>query len=462
MQASGDASAIDQVARACGGVAIGATEAQSHMARVSATIREQSATLASLQAVTGSLTAEQAEAARSVAAARRIADESSANVETGAAMIAASVGDFASLTDLVVTLDAHIARFAAAMEDARRVTADIDALARTTNVLALNAAIEAARAGGAGTPFAVVADEVKRLAASTRAANDTIETRLASLHQEASGIATDLGAGVAQAKRAQERFGAIDGVLGEVTRLARLVTEQSDEMTRSTALVQANVERVRDGLDGFAADARVNEEQLGEAERNVTQLEVLANGMFDRLVTGGFAADDGSFVAQAIAARDRVQALVEQAIGRSEVSEAAVFDTAYRPIPGSQPPRFDVGFNAFADHYIRPILDEVKASDPRIEGSVCSDNNGYLVTHVSERSLPPRPGDVDWNDLHCRNRRIFLDSATARAIASDAPFMMSVYQIQRRSQQVIVKSVYVPLCFCGRRWGNFELAYHDA
>ncbi|WP_174291023.1 methyl-accepting chemotaxis protein [Sphingomonas bacterium] len=462
MQASGDASAIGQVARACGGVAIGATEAQSHMARVSSTIREQLAKLASLQTVTGVLTAEQAMAAQSVDQARRVAEESSANVEAGAAVIAASVSDFAALTDLVVLLDAHIARFAAATEDARRITADIDALARTTNVLALNAAIEAARAGGAGTPFAVVADEVKRLAASTRAANETIGARLASLQQEASGIATDLGAGVVQARRAQERFGAIDGVLGEVTRLARLVTHQSDEMTRSTALVQANVERVRDGLNGFVADARTNDEQLGEAERNITHLEVLANGMFDRLVTGGFAVEDGAFVAQAIAGRDRVKALVEGAIARGEISERAVFDTDYRPIPGSQPPRFDVRFNDFADRHIRPILDEWSASGERVEGCVCSDINGYLVTHVSERSKPPRPGDVDWNDLHCRNRRIFLDSATSRAIASDAPFMMSVYQIARRSQQVIVKSVYVPLSFNGRRWGNFELAYHDA
>jgi methyl-accepting chemotaxis protein len=462
MRASGDASAIGEVARACGDVAIGATEAQGHMARVSSSIRDQLSKLAALQTITGSLTAEQAAAAQSVAAARRIADESSANVEAGAAMIAASIGDFASLTELVVTLDAHIARFADAMEDARRVTASIDSLARTTNVLALNAAIEAARAGGAGTPFAVVAEEVKRLAASTRAANDTIEVRLASLHQEASGIAADLDAGVVQARRAQERFGTIDGVLGEVTRLARLVTRQSDDMTRSATLVQANVERVRDGLDGFVAEAGANERQLGEAERNITQLEVLANGMFDRLVTGGFAADDGAFVTRAIAARDRVQALVEEAIAAGTLAEADAFDTDYRLIPGTQPPQFAVRFNAFADRYIRPVLDEATASDRRIEAGVCSDMNGYLPTHISARSQAPRPGDIEWNDFHCRNRRMFLDSATARAIASDAPFMMSVYQIQRRSQQATVKSVYVPLWFGGRRWGNVELAYHDA
>jgi len=462
MQASGDATAIDEVAKACSAVAIGASEAHGHLARVSETIRDQLATLAGLQQVTTQLSAEQAEAAESMQEARRIAEHSSANVQAGTALIANSIGDFESLTALVVKLDGHIARFAAAMEDVRRVTVDIDALAGTTNVLALNATIEAARAGAAGSTFAVVADEVKRLAASTRAANDTIGARLSSLHQEASGIAEDLTAGVEQARRARERFGAIDGVLDEVTRLAELVTQQSQDMTRSAETMHAGVNRVGDGLDGFVRDARANSEQLGLAEHNVTELEVLSNGMFDRLVTGGFARDDAAFVQLAIEGRDRVKALVEAAIARGEIDEAAVFDTSYRPIPGSAPTRYDNRFNTFADLNIRPIIDALTEAEARVEGSVCSDVNGYLPTHISARSLPPRAGDVDWNDLHCRNRRILMDAATARAVASTAPFMMAVYQIQRRSQQMVIKSVYVPLFFNGGRWGNFEIGYRDA
>ena len=348
------------------------------------------------------------------------------------------------------------------MEDVRRVTATIDALSRTTNVLALNATIEAARAGEAGRGFAVVADEVKRLAASTRSANDAIEIKIASLHQEANGIVADLGVGVHKAREAQDRFGAIDGVLGEVTRLAQLVTQQSDEMVRSTELVQDGVDRVRDGLDGFVRDARANGEQLGEAERNVTELEVTANRMFDRLVTGGFARDDRRFVEVAIAGRDAVQELVEAALAKGELTEGAVFDTDYRAIAGSAPTRYDNRFADWADAHIRPILDQIIESDARIEGSVCSDVNGYLPTHISTSCKAPRPGDVDWNDLNCRNRRILMDSATARAVESTAPFTMSVYQINRRSQRVTIKSVYVPLFVNGRRWGNYEIGYHDA
>ena len=251
-------------------------------------------------------------------------------------------------------------------------------------------------------------------------------------------------------------------MLGEVTRLAELVTQQSDEMVRTSNLVESGVTRVRDGLDGFVRDARANGEQLVAAERNVTELEILSNRMFDRLVTGGFARDDQRFVEIAIAGRDEVQALVEAAIARGEIGAGAVFDTNYREIAGSAPPRYDTRFADWADAHISPVINRVHRSHPRIEGSVCSDVNGYLPTHVTDRSLTPRPGEVDWNDLNCRNRRILMDAATERAVRSTAPFTMSVYQINRRSQRVIVKSVYVPLFFNGRRWGNFEIAYHDA
>ena len=103
----------------------------------------------------------------------------------------------------------------------------------------------------------------------------------------------------------------------------------------------------------------------------------------------------------------------------------------------------------------------MNASDPAIEGSICSDMNGYLPTHQSARSKPPRPDDPEWNDRNCRNRRIVMDDQTQRALKSDAPFMMAVYHLSRGGEEMMVKNVYVPLRINGRRWGNFEVAYVD-
>ena len=71
---------------------------------------------------------------------------------------------------------------------------------------------------------------------------------------------------------------------------------------------------------------------------------------------------------------------------RGEVSEAAVFDTDYVPMPGTNPTQWETGFCAWADAHVRPVLDRFRRADPRHMACVMSDINGYLPTHISDRS----------------------------------------------------------------------------
>ena len=59
----------------------------------------------------------------------------------------------------------------------------------------------------------------------------------------------------------------------------------------------------------------------------------------------------------------------------------------------------------------------MKGSDDRIIGSAIGDMNGYLPTHLSERSHPQGPDPV-WNDEHCRNKRILIDDTTRNALSA--------------------------------------------
>jgi methyl-accepting chemotaxis protein len=102
----------------------------------------------------------------------------------------------------------------------------------------------------------------------------------------------------------------------------------------------------------------------------------------------------------------------------------------------------------------------VKGSDDRLIGSAITDVNGYLPTHLSERSHGPGPDPV-WNDAHCRNKRIFMDETTAAAIVSEKPAMLATYRMELGDKFIPVKNVFVPLWIKGRRWGNYELAYRD-
>ncbi|GAO38108.1 putative methyl-accepting chemotaxis protein [Sphingomonas changbaiensis NBRC 104936] len=454
-----DPGAIDAVAKSCGDLAVGCTGAATYVTQVADSLGRQMQILADLEQVTAALEADQRRAADSTDEARLLAEKAGSKLDEGTKIIAQSLGDFTALTELVVRLGEQVTNFAAAMTQVQRVTAGIDSIARTTNMLALNAAIEAERAGAAGRTFAVVAAEVKKLAQDTRGATEEISATVASLAHEAETFVAEIGAGVAKSRAAQSSFGKVNDTVAEVAQIVEMVEQQSDGIARSTSLIHDNAIRVKDELTGFARESRANAKQLVDAQQTMAKMELLSNKMFDQLVHSGFAHDDQRYVELAISACDEIQNLIEGAIARGEIGMADVMDTDYRLIPGSNPEQFDTRFNAFADRYIQPIIDRVNASDPAIEGSVCSDINGYLPTHQSARSKPPRPDDPEWNDRNCRNRRILLDDQTARAIKSEAPFMMSVYHLDRGSEAMMVKNVFVPLWINGKRWGNFEIAY---
>jgi methyl-accepting chemotaxis protein len=85
--------------------------------------------------------------------------------------------------------------------------------------------------------------------------------------------------------------------------------------------------------------------------------------------------------------------------------------------------------------------------------------NGFLPTHITERSRKPT-GDYNHDMQFCRNGRIMLEAIDRKAKASPAPYMMAVYRQEGDGDSyVVVRNVYVPLIFGGRRWGDFELAY---
>jgi methyl-accepting chemotaxis protein len=182
--------------------------------------------------------------------------------------------------------------------------------------------------------------------------------------------------------------------------------------------------------------------------------------MLDTLANSGAAIDDTPFILRAQEAARVIAQAIEQGIEGELVSIDDVFDRDYRLIPGTKPAQYDSRFCKFADAHVRPILDRFKLSDTRVIGSAITDVNGYLPTHLSERSLP-QGSDPVWNDANCRNKRIFMDETTRNAVLSERPAMLATYRMELGDRFVPVKNVFVPLWVKGRRWGNFELAYRD-
>jgi len=452
-------SALDKIPEKCGAVTVGCTDVAGvveAVIRSSEVLREEHE---ALRGTVKALEADQSKVAQASDEARLLSERAIERLEEGTALIESSLGQIASLLDLVDALGQHVTSFSAAMEQVRRSAKDIEDIAETTNILALNATIEAMRAGDAGRTFAVVASEVKSLANDTRKATVEIAQTIDALGEEAGVVITRIEEGARASGEAKESVARIESTIASVGDLVEEVDKQNDVIARSTGTISNHVDAVQRVLTSFDAAARTNEEQLQGAHTRMEELEMTASEMFDSLVQAGLSPQDSVMVEKAQTAARELAEITEAAIARGELSPEALFDQDYVPIPGSNPQRYRTGLNDWADRHWQPLLDAAKNSDPAISAAACTDTKGFLPTHISEMSRNPT-GDVVHDTKYCRNGRILFDPIDRRAKSSAAPYMMAVYRQEGDGRQYrVVRNVYVPLIINGRRWGDFEVAY---
>jgi hypothetical protein len=93
-----------------------------------------------------------------------------------------------------------------------------------------------------------------------------------------------------------------------------MVDRQTDGIAQSTSLIQQSVDRMKSGLDAFAADARANGGQLEEAQDRLSRWNCCPTEMLDRLASSGIAIDDTPFIHFAQASMREIQAEIEAGI----------------------------------------------------------------------------------------------------------------------------------------------------
>lgn len=453
--------AIRDVARSCGSLVIECADVGGHVGAMALRKSKRVAELGRIDALTQALAHNQNSVAESIDQAQKLSRDITEMLTQGRGSLIDSVSGFTDLTDLVIRLGSRIDRIVDALAHVQEVSHLIGGIAQQTNMLALNAAIEAARAGEAGSAFAVVATEVKKLAQHTRDATQRINVTVAALANEASAFGEEIAGGVEQSRAATDKYKAIEATVADIGLIVSLVDDQTAGIAMSAGQMAESISAVQQEMAIAAQETRINNVILHDAQARLERLEVVANGMLDHLANTGARIDDSDNIAIALKIAAEITRIVEAGIKRRDLELADVFDADYRLIPGTSPEQFTNRFNDFADRNIRPILDRVKRDVDKSIGSVITDTNGYLPTHLTLRSQP-QGGDPEWNNTWSRNRRILIDACTKRAIASTSAYMLNCYRMTLGQGEFLpLKSVFVPLHFNGRRWGNYEFAYVD-
>ena len=443
-----------------GDVALQCSETAGFLGELTRRIHADSHRLTQLQTNMEALAASQNE---SVVAAQELSLTSrraARIIAEGHEAITQSLAQVASLVDHVTGLEGRLRQFLEVIETVGGISDQLGAIARQTRLLGVNAAIEAARGGEATQGFAVVADEIRRLAGQAGESAASVGDKLGQLDRDARHLISGVEANIGRGRDVSAHIDTLSVTMAEIASLVTQFGDRSHAIVTCTDEADADVGALRQGLTSFSESAAESAQRVEMAKVQLEQLEGMANDMLNTAAHGGHQTRDSRYIAYAEDGARQVLRLINDALSSGQLTPSALFDGNYRLIQGSDPPQYDNGFTAFADSIIRPLLDRQTGQDKAIVGCCLIDMNGYLPTHITARSQPQRPGLRAWNMEHARNRQIFMDSQTRRALDGDGDFFLFTYrQDLGEGRYRALRSVFVPLVFEGRRWGLYEVGY---
>ena len=449
----------DSIASSCGEVVVGCSDVAGIVKQVidsSAALRDEHRALASTVAA---LEADQQRVLEASDEARLLSAEAIKRLSSGTRQIESSLDRIAELLAMVAALSDHVTGFAAAMSQVQRSAKDIDDIAETTNILALNATIEAMRAGDAGRTFAVVAGEVKLLAGNTRKATEEIAATINALETEAEQVIARIREGAQASDQARASIDAIKQTITGVVDLVHDVDRQNEQITRSTGTISTHVNRVHDVLEDFQRASHEDEAKLTAVHGKVGSLEDRSCQMFDHIVHAGLSPRDSELAELAQDAAREAVALAEAGLADGSLTMGQLYDEDYQPVPGTNPQLYRTRFSDWADRHWQPLLDRTAQRDSSIIATVCDDRNGFIPTHLSDRSRRPT-GDYTHDLQYCRNGRIIITPFDKWVKQSTKPYSMAAYRFEGDGEHYrVVRLVSVPMMIGGRRWGEYEISY---
>ena len=207
-----------------------------------------------------------------------------------------------------------------------------------------------------------------------------------------------------------------------------------------------------------SADVRVVNRSSRGLHLAFTLLDPAVRAAVDAKLTA-IREENKEFIERAVAAAADVSAAFEEAVSSKKITFEDLFDNNYIPIEGTNPVQYRTRFLDLMEKILPPILHPRTETDERTVLCVAIDRNGYIPVHRPQHAQPQRPNDPEWNNVHCRNRRIYNDTKRLAAARNTRPYLIQQYSREYEEKTQVLRPIAAPIRVFGKHWGAVRVSY---